>query len=210
MSEGRAQTVHPTSPVGSKARETDGARPATSRKNGIVKAAAMAILPIWFCLPLAGAAGDSNSTGCPDRLSEQRLAALAMVETGCGSELACREDRLVGRAGEVSRYQILPSVWRQHHRLAAGGSRNATLSFRDPALAKAVAQRVMGPRTAVFVRATGRAPNDFEWYLLWHKPGAFARAGHVAHRLSPVVKERAQRFSNLVRSEERLVCAKGP
>jgi hypothetical protein len=204
---GQAPTAHPDSQAGSEALKEDGAAQVTSRKNGIVKAAAMVILPLWICWPSAGAEGDSNATARSDRLSHRRLAALAMVESGCGSELACRADRLVGRAGEVSRYQILPAVWRQHHRPAAGGSRDARWCFRDPALAKAVAERVMDSRTATFVGATRRRPSDFEWYVIWNAPGAFARAGYAAHRLSPAVQERARRFSNLMMSEERLVRA---
>ena len=51
-----------------------------------------------------------------------RLSALSMLETG-------NNDRMVGRAGEISRYQILKSEWR-----------TVTTSTRwtDPEVAKAV------------------------------------------------------------------------
>jgi hypothetical protein len=73
-----------------------------------------------------------------------------------------------------------------------------------------MAERIMDARTAFFVRNTGRLPSDFEWYILWHRPGAFARTGYNAHRLSAVVKDRARRFSNLRVNEEHLVGAPGP
>lgn len=204
---GPARTLHTAFPTRSKAKEEHDGGQLTSEKNVMLKAAAMVILPMLICLPGAVAEGSSNLT---HRLNEQRLAALAMIETGCASEPTCRADRLVGPSGEVSRYQILPAVWRQHHRPPAGGNRPAQSSYRNPVMAKGVAERIMDARAAVFVRATGRAPNDFEWYVLWHKPGAFVRAGYVARRLNPAVQDRAQRFRNLMMSEERLVCTKGP
>lgn len=53
---------------------------------------------------------------------------------------------------------------------------------------------------ATFVRAPGRTPSDFEWYVLWNAPGAFARVSYAACGLSPGVQARALRFSNLLRS----------
>jgi hypothetical protein len=53
------------------------------------------------------------------------------------------------------------------------------------------AQRIMSPRLAAFERTHGRAPNDFEFYVLWNAPT------QIDHP-HPVVAERARRFVNLV------------
>ena len=61
----------------------------------------------------------------PAVLDSKRLFALGMIETG-------NNDREVGRAGEVSRYQILPVVWRNYSRSA---------DYRNPQVSVQVAQR---------------------------------------------------------------------
>jgi hypothetical protein len=104
-------------------------------------------------------------------MAMDRWTALAMVESG-------GDDRFVGRAGEVSRYQILPKFW-------TGGSP------LDNQVALANAQQIMAVRVAAFEQSHGRAPNDFEFYVLWNAP---AQVNHP-HR---VVAERARRFMNLV------------
>jgi hypothetical protein len=100
-----------------------------------------------------------------------RWTALAMVESG-------GNDRFVGRIGEVSRYQIRPELW-------AGGNP------LDTRVALANARQIMAARVATFEQSHGRAPNDFEFYILWNAP---AQIDHP-HR---VVAERARRFMNLV------------
>ncbi len=190
----------------------EGTTPVAGKPKAITNVAAIAISLMWTWLPWAIAGSNQiasppqlNRPGldlAPDwsRLNQERLTVLAMVETGCRSQSACRADRLVGRAGEVSRYQIRPAVWRQYHQPLAGGRPQGNWAYLNPVKAKTVAQRIMDSRTATFVRATGRTPSDFEWYVLWNAPGAFTRAGYAAHRLTPAVKERAQRFSNLLGS----------
>jgi hypothetical protein len=96
--------------------------------------------------------------------------ALAMIESG-------GQDSVVGSHGEISRYQILPSLWR-------GGS---PLNSRT---ALANAQRIMAARVQNFKRANGRAPSDFEFYVLWNAPA------QIKHPHG-VVAERARRFVNL-------------
>jgi hypothetical protein len=100
-----------------------------------------------------------------------RWTALAMIESG-------GNDRVVGHAGEVSRYQIRREVW-------PGGDP------LDAALALTNAQRIMSPRLAEFERTHVRAPDDFEFYILWNAPA------QINHPHSAVV-ERARRFANLV------------
>jgi hypothetical protein len=100
-----------------------------------------------------------------------RWAALAMFESG-------DNDRIVGQAGEISRYQIRRELWPNGNPL-------------DACVALANAQRIMSSRLAAFERTHGRMPNDFEFYILWNAP---AQIDHP----HPVVAERARRFVNLV------------
>jgi hypothetical protein len=101
-----------------------------------------------------------------------RWVALSMVESG-------DNDYAVGTAGEISRYQIKPEFWQ-------GG---------DPSNAHAAlvtARQIMRARVEAFERTHGRAPNDYEFYILWNAPG------QVNHPRA-VVQERARRFENLIR-----------
>ena len=94
-----------------------------------------------------------------------------MIESG-------NNDHAVGAVGEVSRYQIRPELW-------PGGNP------LNPQVALTAAQKTMQPRLNRFERNHKRQPNDFEFYVLWNAPW---QADHP----SPTVKERAQRFVNLV------------
>ena len=100
-----------------------------------------------------------------------RWTALAMLESG-------GDDHTVGRAGEISRYQIRRDLW-------PGGNP------LDSRVSLANAERIMGARVAEFERSNGRMPDDFEFYVLWNAP---AQINHP----HPAVVERARRFVNLV------------
>ncbi len=100
-----------------------------------------------------------------------RWAALAMFESG-------DNDRIVGRAGEISRYQIRRELWPSGDPL-------------DACVALANAQRIMSSRLTMFERTHGRPPDDFEFYILWNAP---AQINHP----HPAVADRARRFMNLV------------
>jgi hypothetical protein len=100
-----------------------------------------------------------------------RWRALAMLESG-------GDDRTVGSAGEISRYQIRQELW-------PGGNP------LDACVALANAKHIMFSRVAEFERSHGREPDDFEFYVLWNAP---TQINHP-HR---VVAERARRFVNLV------------
>jgi len=96
-----------------------------------------------------------------------------MIESG-------NNDHAVGAVGEISRFQIRPELW-------PGGNPH------DPQQALTAAQSTMRPRVDRFQRSHGRRPTDFEFYVLWNAPW---QADHP----SAVVRERAQRFVNLVQS----------
>lgn len=106
-----------------------------------------------------------------------RLSALSMLETG-------NNDRMVGGAGEISRYQILKSEWR---------SVTKSTRWTDPQVAKAVTLRLIDRRVKQFRAKYHRDPSDFEFYVLWNAPAHVLVRGKV----SKVVAERAQRYANL-------------
>lgn len=106
-----------------------------------------------------------------------RLAALSMIETG-------NNDRMVGRAGEISRYQILKREWR---------SVTSSTRYTDPETAKAVTLVLIDRRVKSFQETYNRQPTNFEFYALWNAPGQVLNG-----RVSRVVAERCQRYSNLV------------
>jgi len=106
-------------------------------------------------------------------LAMDRWDALSMIESG-------NNDRAIGSVGEVSRFQIRPELW-------PGGNP------QNPQQALTAAQITMTPRLNRFERIHKRQPTDFEFYVLWNAPW-------VVDHPTAVVKERAQRFVNLVQS----------
>jgi hypothetical protein len=104
-----------------------------------------------------------------------RWSALSMLESG-------NNDYAIGHRGEVSRFQILPTLW-------PGGNP------QNRAEALAAAKEIMRARLSRFERTHGRTATDFEFYVLWNAPW---QTDHP----SKTVAERAQRFSNLVQRDE--------
>ncbi len=113
---------------------------------------------------------------CPRLYAMDRWAALSQIESG-------DNDHAVGAAGEVSRYQMKVELWRQY------APTNA--DWQNPADSLKVAQEVMKARCADFEQTFGRAPTDFEFYILWNAPGQVRSPAKT-------VRERAERFRNLV------------
>jgi hypothetical protein len=100
-----------------------------------------------------------------------RWSALSMLESG-------NNDYAVGQRGEVSRFQILPTLW------PGGDPQN-----RQEALA--AAKEIMQVRLNRFEKTHKRSATDFEFYVLWNAPW---QANHP----SKAVSDRAERFANLV------------
>jgi hypothetical protein len=116
-------------------------------------------------------------------LDEKHLFALGMVETG-------NNDWEVGAAGEISRYQINPLIWKTY---------SPKGDYRDPVAATRVARQHWAWLAGYFVEKAGRQPNDFDMYVMWNtKFGYYAKRGFSPARLAPVVYDRAERFVNLV------------
>jgi hypothetical protein len=149
------------------------------------------MLAVWlFCVCAeARAVGPETNTitlqplDSPASLDAKRLFALGMIETG-------NDDSEVGAAGEVSRFQIHPTVWKAY-------SKN--FDYRNPEVSVQVAQQHWAKLAGYFAEKTGRQPSDFDMYVLWNtRYGYYANRGFLMARLSPVVKDRAERFVNLV------------
>ena len=113
---------------------------------------------------------------------------LGMFESGATTWQRSRADSMRGGSGEVSRFQIMPAVWRRYTK---------SREYENPEVAWAVTQRILADRTAEFHAATGRAPSALELYLLWNKPGHFEAVDYQTNRVKADYHERAQRFANL-------------
>src|SRR5205814_5297449 len=145
------------------------------------------ILLAWIALGISclaqsnpkGPSGGIDASNPGDRL----FFALGMIESG-------NDDRGIGRAGEVSRYQIHPKVWKNY-----SGSRE----FENPEVSLQVAHQHWNHLTNYFRAKAGHEPTSFDMYVLWNtRFGYYARKGFHPDRLAGVIRDRAQRFVNLV------------
>jgi hypothetical protein len=137
--------------------------------------------------PTTPAPAAAPNYGDPAVLDAHRRLALGMIETG-------NRDDEIGGAGEVSRYQIMPSVWHQY---------SQSLNYQNPNVSLTVAQKHWARLYAAFVKKAHREPTDFDMYVLWNTHyGYYASKGFNPNRLAPAVRDRAQRYVNLVRSDD--------
>ena len=98
-------------------------------------------------------------------------------------------DAAVGGAGEVSRYQIKPWIWRQY---------SDSEAYRNRRISAEVAEQHLAKLERIFQKGAGRAPSDFDVYVLWNAgPTYYARIRFSKARVHPVIRERAQRYANL-------------
>jgi len=110
-----------------------------------------------------------------------------MIETG-------NNDRARGSAGEVSRYQLLPKVWKCY---------TSSVAYQDPDVSSRVARQHLDYLESWFQSQAGRPATDFELYVLWNAgPAYFARKAFRAAAVNPVIRERARRFVNLRTASE--------
>lgn len=114
---------------------------------------------------------------------------LAMIETGASSSRPGKWDLIRGGSGEISRYQIMPEVWRRYTRSS---------SWSNPNIAWSVAKKILDERIARFKERTGRKPEPVEIYLLWNKPGHFAANAYKFYLVKRIYLQRAKRFANLM------------
>jgi hypothetical protein len=109
-----------------------------------------------------------------------RLDALSQIESH-------NNDHAIGRQREVSRYQILPAFWEQ-----------AKVVWRptDAATARIVVNWIMRARCRSFEARYHRVPDDFEYYILWHRPACLIGRPALRHITSAEI-DRGRRFANL-------------
>jgi hypothetical protein len=129
---------------------------------------------VWFVVLVVGLfVGPVSRVPAIDRWS-----ALSQIESA-------DDDAAVGAAGEISRFQIRPEVWRRYA--------PADADWMNPTNALSVARLAMQERCSAFERAVHRPPTDSEFYILWNAPAQVQRP-------TKAVLGRAERFCNLVNS----------
>jgi hypothetical protein len=116
--------------------------------------------------------------------SMDRLSALSMLETG-------DDDRAVGSAGEISRFQVKKAEWR---------SVTNSANYSDSETASRVMIQLMDKRIHAFHDHFGRQPTDFEFYALWNAPSQA-----LTGKISPKVAARCERFANLCERDRKLM-----
>jgi hypothetical protein len=146
---------------------------------------AFALMPV---AAVAVSTGDSNAVPVVvnDEAVEpapQQLYALGMIETG-------NNDRDVGGLGEISRYQIRPTVWKCYSKSS---------QYANPDVSLQVARRHWMVLARNFKTKAGREPDSFDMYVLWNTGLAYYESkGFAPHQVARVVRDRAQRYVNLV------------
>jgi len=111
-----------------------------------------------------------------------KLEALSMIESG-------NDDWAVGSAGEISRYQIMPRVWRSYTKSRA---------YQNAVVSRQIAEKHLAYLEEFFETKTGRIPTDFDRYVLWNAgPTYYSRIGFRPEKVHQVIGERARRFVNL-------------
>jgi hypothetical protein len=147
-------------------------------------------LAVCFSINSRAASIPAKATVPVPSLDMKHHFALGMVETG-------NNDREVGGAGEISRYQIHPTVWKVY---------SSSHEYQNPEVSLQVARMHWAYLAKYYKDKTGREPEDFDMYVLWNtKFGYYARKGFDRHHINPVVIDRAQRFVNLVNRPAEIV-----
>ena len=117
--------------------------------------------------------------------------ALADVESG-------GNDRAIGSKGEVSAFQILPSIWNAHSDMPCSlyHVQNRTKSIR-------VARKLNSYNLCVYKKDTGNLPQAYDMYVMWnYGVTKYKKMGYDRTKLPKKVKERAERFINTLQIYE--------
>ena len=141
-----------------------------------------------LCIALGiGSAGASTPRGVREALAE--------FETGATRSSMCAGDFMVGSRKEISRFQILPTVWRAYSNSG---------DYRNPQTAWRVTAKILADREQAFRQATKRDWDYVDIYLMWNAPGLYQRAKWDRRKVSRVVLKRAERFANLMEERSRV------
>ena len=145
--------------------------------------ASLALLSVVPASDTRAGSVEANPAVDSTELTSKLFFALGMIESG-------NDDRGIGPAGEVSRFQIHPAVWKSY---------STSTDYGNPEVSARVARQHWGFLTNYFRESAGREPTTFDMYVLWNtRFGHYARKGFEPARLSAVVRDRAHRFVNLV------------
>lgn len=133
-------------------------------------------------------------TAAAAQVTPQRLAALSMLESG-------DNDQAIGHAGEISRYQILPTVFAKYFfvvgRKCPSANAASAIAAANPFTARNIAAAVLQDRCKAFEIRFHRPPTDQEFYILWARPSWYFSRPRL-HADFMIVAERATRFESLV------------
>lgn len=117
---------------------------------------------------------------------------LADVESG-------GNDRAVGKKGEVSAFQILPSMWKEHSEYHC-----SPYHFFNRTKANQVARKINSYNLGIYKKDTGNLPQVYDMYVMWNYGVVkYKKAKYNRSSLPEQVKERAERFINLYTIYER-------
>ena len=140
----------------------------------------------WFRLILVAALSMTMSARAMTTEPTTWLAALSQVESG-------DNQHAVGKAGELSKFQITEGAWKDHCRCAFTHA-------RDEELAEIIALKIRHANWARLKQALKREPTPAEEYTSWNIGlKGFSRYGYSIRRVPKVYRERAERFENLYR-----------
>lgn len=104
-------------------------------------------------------------------------------------------DKKIGSYGEVSRWQIKPATWRRHSKIPLNHAVN-------PLVAQDVAAAIMLDNEERFFKKKGVMPSAAQRYAMYNMGfTGFSRVGFLMSKCSAAVQERAERYANLVTSE---------
>lgn len=102
-------------------------------------------------------------------------------------------DAARGRAGEVSRYQILPTTWAEHSKIPCTPN-----NYQDPHVSFIVANSIWEQLRSRYYMTCGHYPTDAETYVMWNRGFNYYARHHLAWNLLPRgVRDKALRFDNI-------------
>ena len=113
--------------------------------------------------------------------------ALADIESG-------GNDRAVGKKGEVSAFQILPSMWKSY-------SESPCTPYHTQRKDKSicVARKINSNNTMTYKKDTGQMPQVFDMYVMWnYGVTKYRKLKYDRTKLPKQIKDRATRFLNIL------------
>lgn len=117
--------------------------------------------------------------------------ALADIESG-------GNDRAIGSKGEVSAFQILPSIWRTYADCPCSPYH---VQRRDKSIR--VARKLNSYNLCVYNKDTGNLPQAYDMYVMWnYGVTKYRKLKYIRSSLPKKVRERAERFVNTLQIYE--------